>query len=197
VTYFCILDQATDYELPSDGGNIWLSPQERAMQVKKQQSNLKRLDNTGKRKVMTIDLATRNVVMEEAPELYESEDEYEGIKMTPAERTYLERQKEAKTIRKSAPATVTPPTSQVSSGTFANNPFLNRTDVPTFIRGVIPAKADKKKTTISDRAEASNSKSKKIIVSRVQDDSNSHGAEHLLIGGEDGSRDIVIEPIRG
>ncbi|KAG2175867.1 hypothetical protein INT44_000345 [Umbelopsis vinacea] len=191
-----VIDQATDYELPSDGGNIWLSPQERAMQVKKQQSNLKRLDNTGKRKVMTIDLATRNVVMEEAPEPDESEDEYEGIKMTPAQRTYLERQKEAKSIRRPTAAASSESPSQSSSGTFANNPFLNRTDAPTFIRGVIPAK-DKKKSTVSDKAESSKPKPKQAVPSRVQDDSNSHGAEHLLIGGEDGSRDIVIEPIRG
>ncbi|KAI8579706.1 hypothetical protein K450DRAFT_241102 [Umbelopsis ramanniana AG] len=188
-----VIDQATDYELPSDGGNIWLSPQERAMQVKKQQSNLKRLDNTGKRKVMTIDLATRNVIMEEAPEPDESEDEYEGIKMTPAQRTYLERQKEAKSIRRPTAASPT----QASSGTFANNPFLNRTDAPTFIRGVIPAKTDKKKSTVSEKGESSKPKPKQTVPSRVQDDSNSHGAEHLLIGGEDGSRDIVIEPIRG
>jgi hypothetical protein len=171
------------------------------MQVKKQQSNLKRLDNTGKRKVMTIDLATRNVVMEDAPEPDESEDEYEGIKMTPAQRTYLARQKEANSFGRppaAASSSSSPsPASQVSSGTFANNPFLNRTDAPTFIRGVIPAKADKKKSTVSDKAESSKSKPKQTIASRVQDDSKSHGAEHLLIGGEDGSRDIVIEPIRG
>jgi hypothetical protein len=170
------------------------------MQVKKQQSNLKRLDNTGKRKVMTIDLATRNVVMEEAPEPDESEDEYEGIKMTPAQRTYLARQKEANSIRRPTAAvssSSSPSAEKASSGTFANNPFLNRTDAPTFIRGVIPAKADKKKSTISDKAESSKSKPKQTVASRVQDDSNSHGAEHLLIGGEDGSRDIVIEPIRG
>lgn len=149
---------------------------------------------------MTIDLATRNVVMEDAPEPDESEDEYEGVKMTPAQRTFLARQKEANSIRRPAASSSSSspsPASQVSSGTFANNPFLNRTDAPTFIRGVIPAKADKKKSTVSDKAESSKPKPKQTIASRVQDDSNSHGAEDLLIGGEDGSRDIVIEPIRG
>lgn len=168
------------------------------MQVKKQQANLKRLDNTGKRKIMTIDLATRNVVMEDAPEPDESEDEYEGVKMTPAQRTFLARQKEAKSLgRPAAASSSSSPASQASSGTFANNPFLNRTDAPTFIRGVIPAKTEKKKSTVSDKAESSTPKPKQKIASRVQDDIQSHGAEHLLIGGEDGSRDIVIEPIRG
>jgi hypothetical protein len=162
------------------------------MQLKKQQSNLKRLENTGKRKVMTIDLATRNVVMEDAPEPDESDEEDQDMKMTPAQRTFLERQKEANRAKK--PTTESAATSQGSSGTYAHNPFLKRMDAPTFIRGVIPAKTEKKAVS-SSKAGSSKATPEKKPSSRVQDDINARGAEQLLIGGEDGSRDIVIEPV--
>jgi hypothetical protein len=164
------------------------------MQLKKQQSNLKRLENTGKRKVMTIDLATRNVVMEEAQEPEEGDDEYEDIKMTPAQRTYLERQREASSSRKPI---AEPVATQGSSGTYAHNPYLHRTEAPTFIRGVIPAKAEKKSTVANKASSSKTSAPQKKPSARVQDDRSVHGAEQLLIGGEDGSRDTVIEPVHG
>lgn len=38
-----IIDNAADYELPSSSGNIWLSPVERALQLKKQQKQLRKM----------------------------------------------------------------------------------------------------------------------------------------------------------
>lgn len=168
------------------------------MQVKRQQANLKKLENTNKRKVMTIDLATRNVVMEEASESDESEDEYADVKMTPAQRTYLQRQKELHNPKRTAVQSKAEVT-EGSSGTYAQNPYLNRMDAPTFIRGAIPAKAQKKSAVV-EKAAASSSKassSRKKASSRVQDSRDMHNAEQLMIGGEDGNREVSVEPACG
>ncbi|KAF7724149.1 hypothetical protein EC973_001274 [Apophysomyces ossiformis] len=108
-----VIDQATDFTLPTDTSNPWLSPQERALQMKKQQANLKRLEAEGRsrRRVMTIDVQTRQVKVEEAESL-SSESEEEVV----------------------VPSTKKPENSTVeSAGTYANNPLLKNLQGPKFI----------------------------------------------------------------
>ncbi|KAI7891902.1 putative zinc finger motif, C2HC5-type-domain-containing protein [Mucor mucedo] len=110
-----VIDQATDFELPTDQANFWLSPQERALLIKKQQSNLRRVERKGdssKRKVMTIDVQTKQVKMQDVE--YSSSDEEEPVKMMSLSKT--PKQEDAS-----------------SAGTYAVNPLLKGIERPKFV----------------------------------------------------------------
>lgn len=113
------IDQATDFTLPSDTSNPWLSPQERALQMKQQQANLKKLQNQGaaaKRRVMTLDIGSRQVTMQDhVSSESESEEEPQEIK-APAP----------------APARAAS-ADDGSAGTYANNPLLKGIQAPKFM----------------------------------------------------------------
>ena len=78
-----IIDQAADFDVPTSGANMWATPAERALQLKRQQKTMRMMDwhakdDYEKRKVVvSIDIKGRKVVREmrkiEAPE--ESDDE--------------------------------------------------------------------------------------------------------------------------
>ncbi|KAG0172301.1 hypothetical protein DFQ28_008323 [Apophysomyces sp. BC1034] len=106
-----VIDQATDFTLPTDTSNPWLSPQERALQMKKQQANLRRLETEGRsrHRVMTIDVQTRQVKVEEASPESESEEEIIPV--------VNEKRNEA----------------SGSAGTYANNPLLKNLQGPKFM----------------------------------------------------------------
>ncbi|KAI9261925.1 putative zinc finger motif, C2HC5-type-domain-containing protein [Helicostylum pulchrum] len=111
-----VIDQATDFELPTDQANFWLSPQERALLIKKQQSNLRRIERKGqssKRKVMTIDVQTKQVKMVDVDDDTSSEDE------APVEKMSLSKQPQENDAS--------------SAGTYAVNPLLKGIERPTFI----------------------------------------------------------------
>ncbi|KAI8393525.1 putative zinc finger motif, C2HC5-type-domain-containing protein [Radiomyces spectabilis] len=112
-----IIDQATDFVLPTDQYNPWLSPQERALLLKKQQANMKKLATDGrpKRRVMTIDVNTKQVVVQDA-DTESSEEEYD----------------EQDTIPTPTGAT-DPVAADSSAGTYANNPLLKGVNAPKFI----------------------------------------------------------------
>ncbi|KAI5778717.1 hypothetical protein EDC01DRAFT_696751 [Geopyxis carbonaria] len=84
-----IIDQASDFETPNSGaGNLWATPTERALQLKRQQKALAAVEWAGKqeyekrRVVVAIDLKGRRVVREmqsiAAPSQDVSDDEGEG-----------------------------------------------------------------------------------------------------------------------
>lgn len=111
-----VIDQATDFELPTDQANFWLSPQERALLIKKQQSNLRRIERKGqssKHKVMTIDVQTKQVKVQDVDYESSSEDEEPVKKMNLS--------KEPKQNDAS------------SAGTYAVNPLLKGIERPKFI----------------------------------------------------------------
>lgn len=111
--YFYI-DQATDFTLPSDQLNPWLSPQERALLLKKQQANLKKLQSTdSRRRVMTIDVQSRQVVVNEESASSDEDSESEE----PPQPSKVERPKQ----------------DDGSAGTFAHNPLLKGVHAPKFI----------------------------------------------------------------
>ncbi|ORY99307.1 putative zinc finger motif, C2HC5-type-domain-containing protein [Syncephalastrum racemosum] len=111
-----VIDQATDFILPSDMSNPWLSPQERALQMKQQQANLKKLQNQGaaaKRRVMTLDIGSRQVTMQDhVSSESESEEEPQEIK---------------------APTPARASADDGSAGTYANNPLLKGIHAPKFM----------------------------------------------------------------
>lgn len=110
-----VIDQATDFELPTDQGNFWLSPQERALLIKKQQSNLRRVERKGessRRKVMTIDVQTKQVKMQDIE--YSSSDEEEPVKVMNLSKT--PKQNDGS-----------------SAGTYAVNPLLKGIERPKFV----------------------------------------------------------------
>jgi hypothetical protein len=84
-----IIDQAADFETPMSaaGGNIWATPQERALQLKKQQKVMRQMEWDAKeayekrRVVVAIDLKGRKVIKEmrniEPPQGDDSADEEE------------------------------------------------------------------------------------------------------------------------
>lgn len=111
-----VIDQATDFELPTDQANFWLSPQERALLIKKQQSNLRRVERKGqssKRKVMTIDVQTKQVKMQDV-ESASSSDEDEPVQMMSLSKTPKQ-------------------DDNSSAGTYAINPLLKGIERPKFI----------------------------------------------------------------
>ena len=110
-----MLDQATDFTLPSDQLNPWLSPQERALLLKKQQANLRKLQNTdSRRRVMTIDVQSRQVVVNE--ESASSDEESEPEEQLPQPSKVERSEKD-----------------DGSAGTFAHNPLLKGVHAPRFI----------------------------------------------------------------
>lgn len=112
-----VIDQATDFELPTDQANFWLSPQERALLIKKQQSNLRRVERKGqssKHKVMTIDVQTKQVRMQDVDSESSSEDEQPVV-------TKMDLSKQPKQDDAS------------SAGTYAVNPLLKGIERPKFI----------------------------------------------------------------
>ena len=110
-----VIDQATDFTLPSDQLNPWLTPQERALEMKKKQSNMKRLMQSSgagsARRVMTIDINSKQVVMNDAESSSdESEPEELHVKKSPQQ-----------------------PKEDGSARTYANNPLLKGIEAPKFV----------------------------------------------------------------
>lgn len=114
-----VIDQATDFELPSDQSNIWLSPQERALLLKKQQSNLKRLERQGqpsKRKVMTIDVQTKQVKLQDVESSSSSDEDEPVINKMDLSRKQPKEGEDGS-----------------SAGTYSFNPLLKGIERPKFV----------------------------------------------------------------
>ncbi|ORX55828.1 zf-C2HC5-domain-containing protein [Hesseltinella vesiculosa] len=94
-----VIDQASDFMLPTDQLSPWLSAQEKALLLKKQQANMSRLEQprANQRRVLTIDLGSKQARMESVT--LKEEDE-------------------------PTPVTTVPPPQGHSSGTYARNPLL-------------------------------------------------------------------------
>lgn len=111
-----VIDQAADFELPTDQSNPWLTPQERALLIKKQQSNLRRIERKGessRHKVMTLDIRTKQVKMEDVspPTSDDDEDEIVAKAATPKKST----------------------SDEASAGTYSHNPLLKGITAPKFV----------------------------------------------------------------
>ncbi|KAG0234463.1 hypothetical protein BGW41_001136 [Actinomortierella wolfii] len=73
-----VIDQATDFVMPGDRPNLWLTEEERAAQQAKARANLERVTEQAKgfqrAKVMTIDVKNRRVVVEDSFHAADSDD---------------------------------------------------------------------------------------------------------------------------
>ncbi|CAO0796922.1 unnamed protein product [Mucor circinelloides] len=113
-----VIDQATDFELPTDQSNPWLTSQERALMLKKQQSNLRRIERKGqsnRHKVMTIDVQTKQVKVQDADSSSSSDDEV------------------AETVTKMDLSKKKANNDKSSAGTYAYNPLLKGIEAPKFV----------------------------------------------------------------
>lgn len=158
-----IIDQAADFETPSTGSNMWATPQERALQLKKQQKAMREMEWNAKedyekrRVVVAIDLEGRQVVrkMEEIERPREDSDEgdmgegaYDGA---------LE--------RGGAAAATSSSTSK--GGTYSRNPLLKGMIKPVYDSGKGKGKEEEgRKVDIEPKAYAVGSRGWR----RVQDD---------------------------
>ncbi|KAI8926774.1 hypothetical protein BC831DRAFT_549589 [Entophlyctis helioformis] len=61
-------DTASDFDLASDAANKWLTPEERALAVKKMQEEERLAEQKKQRRVITIDLENRRVVVDKDPD---------------------------------------------------------------------------------------------------------------------------------
>lgn len=173
-----IIDQAADFETPTSGQSMWSSPQERAMQLKRQQKVLReqewnaRPEWEKRRVVVSVDLVGGKVVRRmadvERPEAGEDEGDEEGI----------EEMEEAR--------------GQGSRGTFSRNPLMGGLIRPVW------KKSDEGKGKGINRGEAlsgdggskggtSSKKGERNTWRRVQDD-NHDNEEWILDGGLYGGR---------
>lgn len=158
-------DEAADFDVPVSGTNMWASPQERALQLKRQQKVLREMEWNSKpdwekrKMVASIDIvggkAVRRMVEAERPA--EEEPEQEG-----GEDDWVA---EAAGDKKSGGG---------KGGAFSNNPLMG-----ALIRPV--ARADKGKGT------ADGEQKKKQTWRRVQDD-NDDNEQWILDGGAYGGR---------
>ncbi|KAF1802511.1 putative zinc finger motif, C2HC5-type-domain-containing protein [Mucor lusitanicus] len=114
-----VIDQATDFELPTDQSNPWLTSQEKALMLKKQQSNLRRIERKGqsnRHKVMTIDVQTKQVKVQDADSLSSSDDDEDSQPVTKMD---LSKKKASN--------------DNSSAGTYAYNPLLKGIEAPKFV----------------------------------------------------------------
>lgn len=181
-----IIDQAADFETPMSaaGANIWATPQERALQLKKQQKAMRQMEWDAKqayekrRIVVAIDLKGRKVVKEmrdiELPQEPDSTDEEEAEEYGGS----LERGGSA--VRGGAGGT------PEGSGTFSRNPLLKG-----MIKPVYTSKKGKEKEAGSSDVEG-RAGGFGTGWRRVQDDfADNEGL--ILDGGAHGQIDRVTE----
>ncbi|KAH0536900.1 hypothetical protein FGG08_006271 [Glutinoglossum americanum] len=170
-----IIDESADFEVPSAGQSMWATPQERALQLKRQQKVLREQEWRAKpewekrRVVVSVDLIGGKVV-KRMGQVERPEDPDDSAS-------------------EEVPGPQTPPTTV--NGTFSNNPLLGGLIRPTYKQGV----GD------DDPGEGSSSsvaheKRKKTTWRKVQDDTDDNERWILdggIYGGEETRRINVCE----
>lgn len=170
-----IFDEAADFDTPTSGTNMWASPQERALQLKRQQKILReqewhaRPEYEKRRVVASIDLAGGRIVRRMAPvqrpespvssdadveEMADEEEEAGPLHQPPQERKSKSKSK---------------------GGAFSNNPLLGG-----LIRPVAKVEEGEGKGKGRERE-------KKTLWRRVQDD-NDDNEQWILDGGAYGGK---------
>ncbi|KZF20910.1 hypothetical protein L228DRAFT_270175 [Xylona heveae TC161] len=189
-----IIDEAADFETPSAGQNMWASPQERALQLKRQQHVLRELQWNAKpeyekrRVVVSVDLVGGKIVKRmgeiERPEdplsdLSDSEQEDEEDD----DYTFI-------TANDSSSSSAQRP----SGGAFGRNPLLGSVIRPVYKPAKEKGKLTEPSGAGSDAANGSSEANedqenhpRKSIWRRVQDDKDDN-EEVILDGGVYGGR---------
>lgn len=172
-----IIDQAGDWDVGDAGSGMWMSPTERALQLKKQQKAMEKVqwankqDYEKRRVVVSIDLQGRRIVrqMQDIPAPGEDDEEMDAEEAALVKAVEEERQKKAATGSASGNG----------GGTFARNPLLKGLVRPVYNSG----KGKGKVPEVPDDLNRDKTKWR-----RVQDSLEDN--EELLL---DGPRRIVSE----
>ncbi|KAF9963568.1 hypothetical protein BGZ70_007332 [Mortierella alpina] len=169
-----VIDQATDFVLPGDRPNLWLTEEERQDQAVKARENLDKVTAAAsgyqRAKVMTIDVVNRRVVVETAAtSQVEEEDDGDAVPEP------ISKFDEAKSTSVSGGNK-----HGGRGGSFAMNPLLRLGETPTFIP--LRAKSAEKKgplggkTAKDAKEKVLKIKAEKPRVSKLQYDDGGHAA---------------------
>ncbi|KAF9934097.1 hypothetical protein FBU30_003378 [Linnemannia zychae] len=188
-----VIDQATDFVLPGDRPNLWLTEEERQAQADKARQNLEKATAAAsgyqRAKVMTIDVANRRVVVEASANQFINEDEDDAVP---------------------EPVNVFDMTKSTSisggdrhggrGGAFAMNPLLRLGENPTFISRSSRTGKDAKDRVLKTKAE----QKPKPKVPKLQYDDGGHAAvmqddQFLYSSGGDSQSVLasIVEPSCG
>ncbi|KAG0260170.1 hypothetical protein BG011_002098 [Mortierella polycephala] len=202
-----VIDQATDFVLPGDRPNLWLTEEERQDEAVKARENLDKATAAAsgyqRAKVMTIDVVNRRVVVEASSAVQEEE---EGDDAVPEPISKFDQAKSTSTSGGNKHGG--------RGGTFAMNPLLRLGETPTFIP--LRAKsADKKASStgkdVKDTKDTKDTKenilkvkAEKPRISRLQYDDGSHAAlmqdaQFSISSGSDSQSVLasIVEPSCG
>ncbi|KAF9418333.1 hypothetical protein BGZ94_009722 [Podila epigama] len=170
-----VIDQATDFVLPGDRPNLWLTEEERQMQALKAKQNLEKATTAAsgyqRAKVMTIDVQNRRVVVEAPSIHHEEEVEDDSVPEPVSKIDQLKSTSVSGGDRHGG-----------RGGAFAMNPLLRLGETPTFMarptstagkKGGAVTGANTKKNVKEKILKAKAEKSK---VSRLQYDDGGYAA---------------------
>ncbi|KAF9318162.1 hypothetical protein BG003_011722 [Podila horticola] len=167
-----VIDQATDFVLPGDRPNLWLTEEERQAEAIKAQQNQEKVTAAAsgyqRAKVMTIDVKNRRVVVE-ATSSFAEEEEVDDSVPEPVSKVDLAKSTSISGGNRHGG----------QGGAFAQNPLLRLGETPTFLptghstkkgsRGGGGANKNMKEKILKAKAE-------KPKISRLQYDDGSHAA---------------------
>ncbi len=174
-----VIDEAADFETPSSGQNIWSTPEQRAMQLKRQQKVLReqewisRPEYEKRRVVLSVDLVGGKVIKRMGEVERPREDLDSGVDEVEAE------------------SSTTAKRNHNGEGTFSNNPLLGG----KLVRPVWRPKDD---DLVNPAPGPSSKQENKNLWRRVQDDDEDNEA-WILDGGIYGGRseEKSVEPACG
>ncbi|KAF9125007.1 hypothetical protein BGX30_000650 [Mortierella sp. GBA39] len=158
-----VIDQATDFVLPGDRPNLWLTEEERQAQADKARQNLEKVTTAAsgyqRAKVMTIDVVNRRVVVEASANQFVQEEEDDAI---PEPVSMFDQAKSTSISGGDRHGG--------RGGAFALNPLLRLGENPTFISK--KTAKDAKDKVLKVKAEQKH----KPKVSKLQYDDGGHAA---------------------
>ncbi|KAI8361413.1 putative zinc finger motif, C2HC5-type-domain-containing protein [Mortierella sp. GBAus27b] len=186
-----VIDQATDFVLPGDRPNLWLTEEERQREAAKAKQNLEKATTAAsgyhqRAKVMTIDVVNRRVVVEASapPRSQDNEDDDDDVVAAPV--NVFDQIKSTSTSGGNRHGG--------RGGAFAMNPLLKLGEKPTFISTKGKAARGTKESILRIKAE-------KPKMSRVQYDDGYLSAEmDISISSGGDSQDVlasIVEPSCG
>ncbi|KAG0312134.1 hypothetical protein BGZ99_009678 [Dissophora globulifera] len=160
-----VIDQATDFVLPGDRPNLWLTEDERQQEATKAKQNLEKVTAAAsgfqRAKVMTIDVVNRRVVVEPSAGSRAVEEEDEEDDAVPEPVSIFDMAKSTSISGGDRHGG--------RGGAFALNPLLRMGENPTFI----PAKP---KSAKNAKEKVLKIKAEKPKVSKLQYDDGSYAA---------------------
>ncbi|KAK3831356.1 MAG: putative zinc finger motif, C2HC5-type-domain-containing protein [Linnemannia elongata] len=158
-----VIDQATDFVLPGDRPNLWLTEEERQAQADKARQNLEKVTTAAsgyqRAKVMTIDVVNRRVVVEASANQFVQEEEDDAV---PEPVSMFDQSKSTSISGGDRHGG--------RGGAFALNPLLRLGENPTFISK--KTAKDSKDKVLKVKAE----QKPKLKISKLQYDDGGHAA---------------------